>query len=103
MVSCESARCCACSASSVDSSALIWSCTLSRLLTEPARRSRARSCAIAVRADATRLVTLATCPVTSRACWDSETWLPSLLDSWRSVAGYTATGILTCRLTMEGA
>ena len=86
-----------------DSSALIWSWTLSRPLTEPARLSRARSWVIAACADVTRLFTSATSPVTSCACWDSAAWLPSVLDSWRSVAPYAATGILSCRLTVARA
>ena len=52
-------------------------------------------------AEVTRLVTSATCSVTSCACWASEVWVPSTADSVCSVAGYTAAGIFSCRRTVD--
>ncbi len=86
-VSRVSARWRASSDSRPDSSSLIWFCTVSRLLTEPAWRSRVRSWLIAACADVTRLVTSATVWVTSRACCDIASRVPSWVDSAPSAAG----------------
>ena len=69
-----------------DSSALIWFCTVSRLLTEPAWRSRLRSWLIAASAEVTRLVTSATVWVTSWACCDIASLVPRSVDRTPSVA-----------------
>ena len=53
----------------------------------PARFSRALSCVIASCAEATRLVTSATSPVTSWACWDADTGWPNEVDSLPSTPG----------------
>ena len=72
--------------SRLDSSSLIWFCTVRRLLTEPAWRSSARSWLIAAWADVTRLVTSATVWVTSWACCDIASRVPVWVDSAPSVA-----------------
>ena len=69
-----------------DSSALIWFCTVSRLPTEPAWRSRLRSWLIAASAEVARLVTSATVCVTSWACWDIASLAASWVDRAPSVA-----------------
>src|SRR5260370_42473461 len=51
-------------------------------------------------AEVTRLLTSATCWVTSWACWLSEVWrVPGMADSLVSVAGDCAAGIFRVRLT----
>src|SRR6185312_5157750 len=76
-VSWLSAFCCASIDSRSDSCELIWFCTDSSELTSPACLSRDRSWAIAAWSEATLLPTSATCWVTSCACCDSESWVPS--------------------------
>ena len=84
-----SAVCCASIDSRSPSSLLIWSCTDSSSPTLPACASSARSCAIAASSEVTRLPTSATCCVTSCACWDSDSWVPSPApDSVARVAWY---------------
>ncbi len=68
------------------SSSLIWFCTVSRLPTEPAWRSRLRSWLMAASAEVTRLDTSATVCVTSWACWDMASLVPSWVDRAPSVA-----------------
>ncbi len=72
--------------SRLDSSSLIWFCTVRRLLTEPAWRSSARSWLIAAWSDVTRLVTSATVWVTSWACCDIASRVPVWVDRAPSVA-----------------
>jgi hypothetical protein len=74
---------------------LIWFCTSSSSPTLPACASSARSWVIAAWSEATRLLTSATCCVTSCACSDSDSWVPSPeADKVARVCAYTAAGIL---------
>ena len=54
-------------------------------------------------AEVTRLVTSATVWVTSWACWDSVSRVPSWVDRAASVAGSRLTGIFSWRLTVDRA
>jgi hypothetical protein len=94
-VSWLSALCCASIDSRSPSSLLIWFCTSSSSPTLPACASSARSWVIAASSEATRLLTSATCCVTSCACSDSDSCVPSPEpDRAARVCGYTADGIL---------
>lgn len=85
----------ACSDSRSDSRSAISSSMLMISLTEFARSSSLRNDSSVAFADRTRASTSATSPVTSSACWLSESLVPSCVLSWFRTSVYRSVGIFS--------